>query len=104
MPSETANNGNGQAFSLSHDAWGRLVLIGAEGVRHVGVEPVRAFPISSPRHGVSLCDAEGRELVWVDDLDGLPPDVRRVLEEELARREFVPVLRRITAISTAVEP
>src|SRR5205807_4091474 len=71
--------------------------------RSSDLEPVRAFPLSSPRHGVSVCDAEGRELFWIDDLDALPADLRKILEDELRRREFVPVLRRIWAVS-AVEP
>jgi hypothetical protein len=53
---------------------------------------------------VSVCSAEGRELLWVDDLDALPAGVRGLLEKELARRDFVPVLRRILRISAVVEP
>ena len=34
------------------------------------------------RHGVSVCDAEGRELLWIDDLDALPADLRKILEDE----------------------
>ena len=48
-------------FELHHDAWGRLVLVDDEGHKYVGVEPVRAFPISDPDHFISLCDAESRE-------------------------------------------
>jgi hypothetical protein len=91
-------------FGLHHDAWGRLVLIDAAGRQHVGVEPVRAFPISEPRQGVALLDAEGKEVLWIDRLDELAPALRGVLEEALARREFMPVLRRVLRISTAVEP
>ena len=38
------NNG----FQLERDAFGRLVLTDIEGVRHVGVVPVRAFPLTAP--------------------------------------------------------
>jgi hypothetical protein len=93
-----------QPFGLHHDAWGRLVLTDAAGQQHVGVEPVRAFPITDPRHGIALCDAEGHELLWIDDLDALTPPLRRFLEEDLARREFVPVVRRIVGVSAPVEP
>jgi hypothetical protein len=65
---------------------------------------VRAFPLSSPRHGISLTDAEGRELVWIDDLATLPAGLRQMVEEHLARREFVPVIRHVRSISAAVEP
>ena len=93
----------GPSFGLRHDAWGRLVLeLGGE--EHVAVEVARAFPITGPRHMVSVCSAEGRELLWIADLAGLPDGVRGVLEEELGRRDFVPVLRRILRISAVVEP
>ena len=59
-------------FGLVRDAWGRLVLIDADGRRHVGVEPVRAFPISDPRGWISLCDIHGRELLSIEPL---PPDL-----------------------------
>ena len=93
-----------QPFGLHYDAWGRLVLTEADGREHVGVEPVRAFPISDPRHGLALCDPDGHELLWVDDLDALPAPLRQFLEDDLARREFVPVVRRIVAVSAPVEP
>src|SRR5687768_1522784 len=97
-----SSEGNGALVSLSSDEWGRLVLVDGQGKRHVGVEPVRAFPLSAPRQGVSICDADGREIVWVDDLDGLPAELRQGLEERLARREFVPVVRRVLSVSTTV--
>ena len=105
---DVSGSGNGQAghagIALHHDAWGRLVFIDSAGREHVGVEPVRAFPLSDPAHGISLLDAEGHELLWVEDLAELPPDVRVALEEELRRREFVPVIRRIVRVSAPVEP
>ncbi len=91
-------------FRLEHDAWEQLVLIDAVGQRHVGVEPVRTFPISEPEHGISICDAEGHELVFVEEPGDLPPQVRSMLEEELARREFIPVIQRIISVSSEQEP
>lgn len=91
-------------FGLSHDAWGRLVLIDADGQRHVGVEPVRAFPLSDPARFISLCDARGREVVCVADLADLVPATRQLLEEELALREFVPVILRIVRVSGEISP
>ncbi len=92
------------SFRLDHDAWEQLVLIEAGGRRHVGVEPVRTFPISEPEHGISICDAEGHELVCVEDLADLPSHVRGILEDELARREFIPVIQRIVSVSSDQEP
>jgi hypothetical protein len=91
-------------FGLYHDPWGRLVLTDAAGRQHVGVEPVRAFPLSDPEHGIALCDADGHELVWVDDLNDLPAPLRQLLEDHLARRDFVPLIRRIVRVSAPVEP
>jgi hypothetical protein len=76
---------------------------GASGAA-VPVVAVRAFPFSCPRQGVALCDLQGREVVWLEDLDSLADGVRQVIEEELARREFVPVIRRICRIHPRIEP
>jgi hypothetical protein len=86
-------------FGLSHDPWGRLVLIDAEGRRKVGVDPVRAFPISHPRNWISICDAEGREVLAIKSLDELAEGVRQMLESELALREFIPLIQRIERLS-----
>lgn len=87
------------SFTLHHDAWSRLVLIDGDGRRHVGVEPVRVFPITDPEHWISICDAQGREIVCLERLDGLTAEVREVLEGELARREFIPEITRIVKVS-----
>jgi hypothetical protein len=95
---------NGAAPALHRDAHGRLVFTDAGGRQHVGVEPIRAFPLTAPRECVSLCDRAGRELLWIERLDDLPPEPRAALEEALERREFVPVLRRVIRISALAEP
>jgi hypothetical protein len=101
----TANGSSGpRPFRLHHDAWGRLVLTEADGREYAGVEPVRAFPVSDPAHGIAILDAEGHEVMWIDDLDGLPASVRALLEEEFRRWEFVPILRRVVQILAPVEP
>ncbi len=100
----SSKNGELGDFDLQHDAWGRLVLVDAQGQRHEGVEPVRGFPISDPDHWISICDAEGRELESVKDLASLSPAVREFLERALARREFVPVIRRIVGVPADTEP
>jgi uncharacterized protein DUF1854 len=99
MPSEPTTTGETQGFGLTYDPWERLVLIDAQGRRHVGVEPIRSFPLSDPSQWISLCDAEGREIVCLEDLTVLPPRVREVLEEELKRREFMPRIYRLVGVS-----
>ena len=86
-------------FGLTLDANARLVLIDAEGRRHVGVDPIRAFPLSDPSHRISLCDDAGREIAWINDLSALAPPVRRLIEDTLASREFTPIILRILKVS-----
>src|SRR5262245_44594135 len=91
-------------LQLHHDAWGRLVYTDERGVEHVGVEPVRAFPISEASRRVAILDHEGRELTWIEDLDQLSPESRAFLETELDRRHFLPVIQKIHAIDGLTEP
>lgn len=92
------------AWRLHRNAFGRLVLLDEAGEDHVGVVPVRAFPIGAPDEGLSLLGSDGHELVWVDRLSALPPAWRQLLEEELAQREFTPVIQRIESVSTFSTP
>lgn len=106
MESNGSRNGQSLAppFALHHDAWGQLVLTDAEERQHADVEIVRAFPLSDPRRGIAICDAKGRELVWLADLDTLPASLARQIEDELSQREFVPIIQRIVSVSSPVEP
>ncbi|MFO0958415.1 MAG: DUF1854 domain-containing protein [Isosphaeraceae bacterium] len=97
-------NGQSHDFRLERDDFGRLVLTDAEGQRSVGVEPVRAFPITDPARNVAIVDAEGRELVLIADLDALPADLRATLDREFARREFIPVISRIRKVHGESHP
>jgi len=90
-------------FTLSRNAFGKLVLSDANGM-HEGVVPVRSFPIAAPESGIAIVDADGRELAWIDNLDQLPAAARALLEEELQNREFLPVIKRIRHVSTFAVP
>jgi hypothetical protein len=91
-------------FTLERDAWGQLALVLADGRRLTGVEVARAFPISAPGEYVSICDAEGHEVVCIEDPSTLPPEVLETLDGELARREFVPVVVRIEEVFADTDP
>lgn len=91
-------------FQLEHNAQGRLVLTLADGTAHEGVTPVRAFPIGAPDDGLSLVGADGRELVWVPRLDQVDGLQRQLIEQELAIREFVPVIKKIISVSSFSTP
>lgn len=91
------------AMVLKTDAFGHLVLE-VDGVTHVGVTPVRAFPLSDPDRAISFCDAKGHEVWQLPDLAQLAPEMRRLLETEIARREFIPEVKRVLDISAGSEP
>jgi hypothetical protein len=91
-------------FELSRDPFGHLVLTDAESRRYVGIEPFRAFPLSEPCRSIALCDAEGREVLWIDDLNALPPATQELVEAELGQREFVPIIEQIVSVSADSAP
>ena len=84
---------------LHRNAHGRLVLTMPGYIPQSGVLPVRAFPLAAPSEGLSLMGRSGNELLWVEHLDDLPAPVRSLIEEELAVREFAPVILRIHSVS-----
>jgi hypothetical protein len=92
-------------FGLTRNAFGRLVFTSADGLEmHENVVPVRAFPIAAPDVGLALVDRDGRELAWIESLSTLPADIRQLIEEELASREFLPEIRRIRHVSSFATP
>lgn len=91
-------------FTLDYDTWGRLVLTDERQERHVGVVPVRLFPMSNRNVWWSILDSGGRELFWIADPHQLPAKTRELLENDLAAREFTPVIQRIVHVSGNMEP
>lgn len=91
-------------YQLRRNAFGRLEFIGSDGEVHVGVVPVRAFPISAADDGVALVDPYGHELAWIDQLGDLPDELRTLVEAELAQREFMPVITRIVGVASFATP
>ena len=74
------------------------------GLTHEQVVPVRAFPISYPNESIAIIDRDGHELVWLDALDQATPSNQQLINEELASREFMPVLTGIENVSTFATP
>jgi hypothetical protein len=91
-------------FQLQRNSFGRLVLITANGESHIGVEPSRAFPISSPKEYISILSSDGHELAWISNLDELPPETRQLIEEALEAREFMPEIKRVHSVSGYATP
>lgn len=92
------------ALVLERNPFGKLILTNAQGERFTGVLPVRAFPILAPDEGISLLSTEGHEVAWVERLSDLPVSYQSLIEDELAHREFMPVLVRIVDVSSFSTP
>jgi hypothetical protein len=91
-------------FQLHCDSFGRLVLTDAQGQRHEGVTPVRAFPIAAPDEGLSLINFEGHEVGWVERIADLPPAIREVIETDLRSRDAGDFRHEIAAVSSFACP
>ena len=89
---------------LRRDSCGHLVYTTAEGVAHEAVTPVRAFPLSAPGEGLSLVNREGHEVCWIERLEDIADADRRLLDEALATREFMPVIEALEQVSTFATP
>ena len=87
-------------LTLRLDPFGRLVARLADGTEHVGVSPVRAFPLSAPDVGFALLDAAGHELLWLASLSELTPSDQALFSAQLAAHEFTPEISRLTQVST----
>lgn len=92
------------AFELDRDAFGRWALVLADGTCHVPVTAIRAYPITDPEGGVALMDAEGHELLWIDQLAQLAPAVRSQVQQALTEREFLPVIEKLEGVSSFATP
>lgn len=82
-------------IALQRDAWNRLLATVPGNGQPIAVEPVRCFPLTHPDEHISLLDANGHEVLRIDTLSDLPTEQRVLLEQELAAREFSPVIQRI---------
>lgn len=92
------------SLRLERTPAGRLALTLADGSRHEGVTPVRAFPIAAPQEGLSLVGSDGHELLWIAQLSALPIEARQLIEQELAAREFTPVIEHIESVTSFSTP
>ena len=87
--------------NLQRTEAGDLVFTDAAGVAHEKVLAVRLFPLTDPAHWIALSSAAGHELVCIEDPAALSEDVRILLAEALAQRDFVPLIQAIHTIRRA---
>ena len=58
----------------------------------------RAFPLSLQDSYIGLRDAKDKDIGMLESLKDLPTDSRKIVEEELERRYFVPTILKVTKV------
>lgn len=80
---------------------GGIVRLTVEGDRSwLRAQPARAFPISDPHHYIGFLDGANKDIGMLRDPSELDEESRRVLEEELELRYFVPVITKVHKVKT----
>jgi hypothetical protein len=95
---------NAQITRIERRAEGSLLVHLAEGEIIADAIPLRLFPLSEPLRWIALLDAEGHERALLESLESLSAADRELLIEELSRREFVPIIQRVSWVSGNSEP
>ena len=62
---------------------------------YIHVKIARAFPLAEPVRYIGLRDSQDKEVGMLETLDGMAPESRAIVMEELNRRYFVPVVTHI---------
>ena len=62
------------------------------------VQVARAFPLSKPNQFIGLRDAADKDIGTLPTLDGLDPESRKIINEELTRRYFLPIISQVYAV------
>jgi hypothetical protein len=87
------------AWRLVRRAHGHVDFVDGTGKVFNDVDVLRAFPVTAPHGPVAIVSADGDELAWLDSLEEVPEPLRTSIVDELATREFLPLIERIVAIS-----
>ena len=104
MTSQVRNPEGAWIFQLSRDEWSHLKLSDSAGHEYLDVAVIPLFPISASKQWVSIVSSDGEEIACLDSIQGLSANSVALLEEELALREFVPIIEKIVSVSGITEP
>jgi len=86
------------SFEVIQNERGQLVLRRPDHDDVVDVRVRRAFPWSSKERYVSIRSSDGKELVFVEDLNTLPANQRKLVEQWLASTSFIPIITRVISV------
>ena len=91
-------------MNIYHNSKGQLCYTSPQGTVFEGLTVVRAFPISAPQEGISLLDAHGHEVIWLDNWGDAPEAAQAKLEQELRSRDCIPIIERLLSVNTFATP
>jgi len=94
----TAQQESPLTFDLVEDEMHRLTLRRAGQEDAADVRIRRAFPWSQPGRHISIRTSDGKELLLIDDITGLGPDLRARIERWLDTHSFIPRIMRISEV------
>lgn len=77
---------------------GFLALKLSEEEQYPRVSLMKAFPFTRERGYISIRNVEGKEIGMIRDMDAFPPEVVEMMEYEIHRRYFSPVITSIRSI------
>jgi hypothetical protein len=83
---------------FTRTAGGFLSLRTGDGEEHARVNLHRAFPFSEAYEYISVRDTEGKEIGIIRSLNDFPKEVVKLLEEDMNRRYFAPVITKINSL------
>jgi hypothetical protein len=64
----------------------------------IKVSVARAFPLSNPHHFLGFLDGAGKDIGLLHDPGLLDPESRKIVDDELEKRYFVPIVERVLTI------
>ena len=91
-------------FHLHLNPLRQLVFTGVDGLEHIDVDVVRAFPITAPEGCISIVAPDGHELMWIHDLQNRSESNRAMICEKLAARGFTPEIHQVRSVSSYATP
>lgn len=86
------------AFDLKPDRQGRLVLSRPGQADVADVRLRRAFPWSAPSRYISVRGPDGREILIIEDLAQLSPELREIVLGYLSATSLIPRIRRVVNV------
>lgn len=82
-------------ITIKKNNFGELVLIIEQDKEYEKVQIIRSFPYTGKDEFILLNDKDGKEIGIIEDISGLDDESRKVLEEELKKKYFIPRIKKV---------